>query len=95
MGPAAGPAMKLRPFTYSGASVKRWASSERQMMAAADPSATPLQSNTPSWPATIGDLEMVFEGHLLAELRPRVEGTVVVVLPRDAGHDLLHLLGST
>ena len=37
----------------------RWASSARQMMAAAAPSLTPLQSNTPSSPATSGDLAMV------------------------------------
>ncbi len=31
-----------------------WASSARQTMAAAEPSATPEQSKTDSWPATVG-----------------------------------------
>ena len=48
------PATKPRPFTYSGLSVYLCASSARQTIAAAEPSATPLQSKTDSWPATVG-----------------------------------------
>ena len=42
-----------------GLSVYRWASSARTTMAAAAPSATPAQSNTPRGPATRGEAQMV------------------------------------
>ena len=57
--PAAGPATNDSALTYSGLSQYVGASSTRQMMAAADPSLTPLQSKTPSSPATKGALAMV------------------------------------
>ena len=45
--PLAGPATSDSPFTKIGLSVYRWASSARTTIAAAEPSETPEQSNTP------------------------------------------------
>src|SRR5579863_4983491 len=59
MGPAAGPATKDNAFTYKGFAQYFAASSVRQITAAAEPSETPLQSNTPRSPATSGALAMV------------------------------------
>ena len=52
------PATNDSAFTYRGLSVYLWASSARQTMAAAEPSATPAQSMTDSWPATAAILQI-------------------------------------
>ena len=69
------------------------ASSARTTIAAAAPSATPAQSNTPRSPATFGDVADRLDRHLAPELRTRVAGAVVVVLPRDVRHRLAQLVG--
>ena len=51
--------MNDRPFTKIGVSVYLWASSARTTIAAAEPSATPAQSNTPRSPASFGELQIV------------------------------------
>ena len=65
------------------------------MIAAAEPSETPLQSKTPSSPATSGDLEIVSMETSLRNWARGLTRAVAVVLPGDPGEDLLHLVGST
>ena len=90
--PAAGPATKASAFTYKGLSQYLWASSTRQMMAAAEPSLTPLQSKTPRSPGHQRRLGDRLHGDFLLELGPWVTRPVLVVLEGDPAHDLLHLV---